>query len=64
MIHMQTTRSKALDGLGRTSEARTARNKAAVKPTHYPTHYTRIRGFNEPYEAFENRMSIIAKEIK
>ncbi|MBT3294972.1 MAG: hypothetical protein HN919_21040 [Verrucomicrobia bacterium] len=64
MLHLQTTRSKALDGLGRSSEARTARNKAAVKPTHYPTHYSRIRGFNEPYEVFEERMSIVAKEIR
>jgi hypothetical protein len=64
MIHMQTTRSKALDGLGRTSEAKAARNKAAVEPTDYPTHYSRIRGFNEPYEAFENRMSIVAEEIR
>jgi len=64
MIHLQITRSKALDGLGRTSEARAARNKAAVKPTHYPTHYSRIRGFNEPYEVFEEKMSIVAKEIE
>jgi hypothetical protein len=64
MIHMHTTRAKALDGLGRKSEARTARNRGAVKPTDYPTYYHRIRGFNEPYEAFENRMSIVAKEIK
>jgi tetratricopeptide (TPR) repeat protein len=64
MLHLQTTRSKALDGLGRSSEARTARNKAAVKPTHYPTHYSRIRGFNEPYEKFEEKMSIVAKEIE
>jgi len=64
MIYLYTTRSKALDALGRASEARAARNKAAVEPTHYPSHYTRIRGFNAPCEAFEDRMSIVAKEIK
>jgi len=64
MIHMQTTRAKALDGLGRASEARTARNKAALKPTDYPTHYSRIRGYNKPYEVFEDKMSIVAKDIK
>jgi len=64
MTYMQTTRSKILDGLGRSSEAREARNKAALKPTDYPTYYSRIRGFNKPYEAFENRLSIVAKEIK
>ena len=64
MLHLLTTRSKILDGLGRSSEAREARNQAAVEPTDYPTYFTRIRGFNEPCEAFENRMSIVAKEIK
>ena len=64
ILRVDTSRAKALDGLGRSSEARAARNKAAVEPTHYPTHYSRIRGFNEPYEAFEERMSIVAKEIE
>ncbi|MEM7392026.1 MAG: hypothetical protein AAF492_06715, partial [Verrucomicrobiota bacterium] len=64
MIHLLTTKARILDGLGRRSEARAARNQAAVEPTDYPTYYSRIRGFNEPYEAFENRLSIIAKEIE
>jgi len=64
MIHLLTTESKILDGLGRASEARAARNEAALDPTDYPTHYSRIRGFNRPYEVFEDKLSIVAKEIK
>lgn len=64
MIHMLTTKAAILDALGRKAEARAARNKAAVEPTDYPTHYGRVRGFNRPYEAFENKMSTVTKEIK
>ena len=64
MIYLLTTKAKILDHLGRSSEARTARNKAAVEPTDYPTDYTRVRGFNKPYEVFEDKLAILAKEIK
>jgi len=64
MVHLQTTRSKALDGLGRKSEARAARNRAAVEPTDYPTYYHSIRGYNRPYEVFEDKLSVVAREIK
>jgi hypothetical protein len=64
MLHLQTTLSKILDGLGRKSEARAARNLAAVEPTDYPTYYHRIRGFNRPYEVFEDRLSVVAREIR
>lgn len=64
MIHMHSTRAKILDALGRKSEALRSKNKAALKPTDYPTTYSRVMGFNRPYEAFEERLSIIAKEIE
>jgi hypothetical protein len=64
MIHMHTTRAKILEAMGRKSEALKSKNKAALEPTDYPTTYSRVMGFNRPYEAFEERLSIIAKEIK
>ena len=53
MVHLLTTKARALDGLGRKSEARSVRSRAAVKSTE-------CCGV---YEEFENRLTILAKEI-
>lgn len=64
MLHMLRTKAKILDHLGRKSEARTARNRIAEGATDYPSHYFDVKGFHRPYEAFEDRMSLVAKNIK
>ena len=54
MVHLLTTKARARDGLGRKSEARSVRGRAAVKSTEC----CRV------YEEFEDRLAILAKEIK
>ncbi len=57
MVSMQSHKAKILESLGRTSETRAAKNIAAREATDYPTKYTRVRGFDRPYEAYEKRLS-------
>ena len=64
MQHQLKTKAFILETLGRTSEALTAKNKASVPATTYPTYYHRIRGFNEPYERFEDKLNKVFSEIK
>jgi hypothetical protein len=64
MIHLLTTKAKVLDHLGRKAEARACRSKVAIGPTDYPSHFSHPMGFTRPYEAFEDRLSSVAKEIK
>ena len=63
MVHMQRTRSKVLDNLGRTSEARTARAMANTPPTDYPTEFFRILGYNKPYELFQDKLAKITEGL-
>ena len=64
MIYMELAEAKILDKLGRSSEARLARKRGSVEPTEYPTKYSRIRGYNKPYQLFDHKLGRVAKEIK
>lgn len=56
-IALNRTHAFILDKLGRASEARALRNKAAVKPTDYPGDPLAKHGCSRPYEVFHARMS-------
>ena len=55
MAHMERTKAKILDALGRKAEARASRKRAS-EPIPYPTDYLRILGYNEPYEHFQDKL--------
>jgi hypothetical protein len=64
LISMEKAKSKILVELGRRTEATSAKNRASVEETDYPTYYTRIRGYNKPYQMFDQRLSNLLKEMK
>lgn len=64
MIGIKSTKADILEALERKTEARSLRSDIAIEPTHYPTYYSRIRGYNVPYELFNQRLSTVLEEKK
>jgi hypothetical protein len=63
MIHLLTTKALILDHLDRESEEKVCRNEVTKGATDYPSHYSHPMGFTRPYEVFEDKMSLITKDI-
>jgi tetratricopeptide (TPR) repeat protein len=53
---MHKIHGRILEELGRTTEAKAARSKASLPPTAYPTEVEDFRGWNRPYEVFDEKL--------
>jgi hypothetical protein len=64
LIGMELSKARILEELGRSTESRMSKAKASQPPTNYPTYYSRIRGYNKPYELFDRKLTKVLKEMK
>ena len=64
MINYEQLKSKICLRLGRTSESKQAGQRGHATPTDYATTYSRTRGYNKPYEVFDDKLKKYVNNLK